>query len=55
MVLEIPQHKLAKFEASYKLKYNPLVQDKSKHPLDSTQTIPRFYKFFPVFNYGFMP
>lgn len=55
MVLEIPQNRIAKLEACYDIVNNPIVQDTIEHPLDENKTIPRFYKFFPLFNYGFMP
>ena len=52
MVIEIPRNRIAKREASLELECNPIVQDTKKY--DGVERL-RFLKFFPLFNYGFLP
>lgn len=55
MVVEVPSNKIGKFECDLKNEFNPIIQDIKKNPLDSSETIPRFYPMYPLFNYGYIP
>ncbi|CAD8052958.1 unnamed protein product [Paramecium sonneborni] len=52
--IEIPKERLAKFEVSKTIKYNPIVQDK-KTKKNSDEKELRYYAQFAPYNYGFIP
>ncbi|CAD8133393.1 unnamed protein product [Paramecium octaurelia] len=52
--IEIPKERLAKFEVSKTIKYNPIVQDQKKKKNSDEKEL-RYYAQFAPFNYGFIP